>query len=66
MPRGDHQDLQVQMDSQDEWVQWADQDHEDDQDHQDQKDHEETQVHQDPWDQLLPEVTPKDLTQKPP
>jgi len=54
------------MDSQDEWVRWADQDHEDDQDHQDQKDHEETQVHQDPWDQLLPEVTPKDLTQKPP
>jgi len=66
MPRRDHEDQLVQMDSQDEWVQWAFQGHKDDQDHQDQKDHEETQVCQDPWDQLLPEVILKDPIQKPP
>jgi len=64
MPRGDHLDLLVQMDSQDLWAYQADKDQGADQDHQDQKDHEETQEHQDQWDQLQV-VAPKDQTQKP-
>jgi len=64
MPRGDHQDQQVLMDSQDLWAYQADKDQGADQDHQDQKDHEETQEQQDQWDQLQA-VARKDQTQKP-
>jgi len=64
MPRRDHQDQQDLLDSQALWVYQGDKDHRDEQDHQDLKDHEEIQVSQDQWDQLLPEETQKDQTQR--